>query len=310
MSEQFRLKTGKKKKLAVEVFHPRDEAKAVVVAVHGMAEHSGRYRDLARYLSGRGFVVYIYDQREHRESRISTLPRGLGSLRENWEVLMDDLMQLEGLAEARHPGLPVFVLGHSMGSLLARCFAADYGRDLAGLVLSGTPADPGITGMAGQILATLMLAAGLLRENRTLDRLLFGRGNARIPEAKTPFDWLTRDDTAVSTYMEDPDCGFVYPTAFYHELIRGARLAWSTGTFRGTPPELPVYLLGGDEDPMGNYGQALRDAADRYRKAGLQDVTVRLYPGGRHEMFNELNREDVFRETALWMEEKIVNWKG
>ena len=225
-------------------------------------------------------------------------------------MLMDDLMQLEGLAEARHPGLPVFVLGHSMGSLLARCFAADYGRDLAGLVLSGTPADPGITGMAGQILATLMLAAGPLRENRTLDRLLFGRGNARIPEAKTPFDWLTRDDTAVSTYMEDPNCGFVYPTAFYHELIRGARLAWSTGTFRGTPPELPVYLLGGDEDPMGNYGQALRDAADRYRKAGLQDVTVRLYPGGRHEMFNELNREDVFRETALWMEEKIVNWKG
>ncbi len=309
--ERFKLKTREKKKVSVDVYHPEGEPLAALQVLHGMAETKDRYEDFAQTLAGRGIVVYVYDHRGHGKSKIDSLPLGLASVHHSWKTMRDDVLQVTGLIEARHPGIPLFLLGHSMGSLLARDFAGKEGTHLAGLILSGTAANPGLKGLLGQWLSGfLVLVQGSTKISPLLDRLLFGRANDFLEKPRTRFDWLTRDETLVDKYIQDPLCGYICPAGFYHELIKGTRRAWRKEAFARTPGDLPIYVFGGGKDPIGNFGQAVVDTAERYRSAGVRDVVQKVYPEGRHEMLNELNRQDVYRDVAIWMEEKMRNWKG
>lgn len=304
MKERFTMKTRERYEIAVRVHIPGEEKpRGVVQILHGMAEHKKRYRDIAGYLKKRGLIVYVHDQRGHGKSQLASLLPGTLGLRNGWENLVSDAMQLNSLIHSRHPELPIVLLGHSMGSTLARECARRYGHKMAGMVLSGPARNPGRAGLPGQWRARAeMILRGHHRPSPSLDRLLFRDANARIPDARTPYDWLSRDTGVVDAYVDDPLCGFVCPASFYYELIRGLRQAWEPDTFAGTPKNLAVFVFGGSEDPIGAYGQAVRETADGYRAAGLRDVTDRVYPGGRHEMLNEINRADVYRDLANWID--------
>lgn len=306
-TKRFKVKTREKVALHVERVLPDGAPRACVLIVHGMAEHKGRYASFAQFLASHGFAVYTYDQRGCGKTRIDTLPWGFMDFQNGWERLLDDCQQLIGFIEAEQEGVPLVLLGHSMGSLVARVTAARKGRHLAGLVLSGTSAPPGLKGAFGAYLAGLVhWFTDKKQPSPFLDRLLFKDYNQRIEAPRTRFDWLSRDESVVDAYLQDEACGFVCPASFYLELIKGARQAWRPRTFERTDPALPILLLSGEEDPVGDYGTGVRLAARRYRDAGVRHVHLALYEGGRHEMLNEWNRREVYQDVLAFLDERVA----
>lgn len=292
--------------LAVRTTLPAGPVRGVVQILHGMAEHAGRYDRLAGELADAGLAVVAHDQRGHG----ATSPTSLGHVadRDGWGLLVEDALTVGELARAQHPGAPLVLLGHSMGSLVARTLAAKDSRTIDGLVLSGTVALPGrLERVAGLTIARASCRLrGPGRPARLLDRVLNGGFNRAFKPARTSFDWLSRDEAVVDDYIADPAAGFVCSNGFYVDLFTGLGQAFDRGGVASVRSDLPIHLLAGEEDPVGDRGGVVADVAASYRRAGVRDVTTRLYSGGRHEMFNETSREEVVADLIAWIEGHVV----
>lgn len=255
----------------------------VVVLVHGMGEHLRRYDHVAGALTAHGFAVYGHDHRGHGAS----LARGdePGQLGHNgWSALVDDLNLVVAQAKSEHPGLPVTVLAHSMGSFAMQQFLLDHGSDVDAVALTGT--------------AALDLLESALDLSSDLDLSAF---NAPFHPARTDFDWLSRDESVVDAYIADPLCGFGIGAASVREMFAGARRLADPAEVARMPEDLPVYLAVGTRDPVNGALALLWALVDRYRDAGLNDVTVRVYDDGRHEILNEINRAEVIEDLMKWL---------
>ena len=260
----------------------------VVVLVHGMGEHMRRYDHAAQALTAQHYVVYGHDHRGHGASlAFSDEPGRLGQ--NGWSALVDDLNLVIAQAKSDHPGLPVMMIAHSMGSFATQQFLLDHGTDVDAVALTGT--------------AALDLLEPALDLSSELDLSAF---NAPFQPARTDFDWLSRDESIVDAYLADPLCGFGIDTPSAKDMFAGARrLADPTEVVR-MPHDLPVYVAVGSQDPV-NAGLTLLWAlVDRYRAAGLGDVTVRVYDDGRHEILNETNRAEVIDDLLQWLLRVLV----
>lgn len=282
---------------------PSGEPRAVVQIAHGMAEHSARYERFAEELNAAGYAVYANDHRGHgRTADARTL--GHFPMDGGWDRVVEDLHEVSLLA-AREvgDGVPVVLLGHSMGSLLARSYGARYGGRLAGLVISGTPADVGVLGRVGRLVA---LAEGRVRgaahPSSLLDTMSFGAFNKPFEPARTKFDWLSRDEDAVDSYVADPLCGFVCTDGFYAAMLDGLH---RVNRRAGLPAALPVLVISGDADPAGKSGDGVRPVVDLFRGEGVRDVTLTLYPGARHEILHETNRDEVVADILAWLDTHV-----
>lgn len=284
---------------------PAGPARAIVHVLHGMAEHSGRYEPLAQTFTQAGYVVYAHDHRGHGASAAVT-GRGSFADTDGWATVVADVARVGALARSEHPGLPVVLIGHSMGSFIARAYAAGSDADLAALVLSGTAGDPGPMGRIGRRIA---MVEGRLRgrgaPSPTMTKLTFGRYNSAFAPTRTDFDWLSRDPAAVDAYIADPDCGFVCSTGFFADLLDGLVQVNTTDVARRTPAGLPVLLVAGDADPVGEQGNGVRESADRLSRAGVRKVCVKLYPQARHEVFNETNRTAIIGDVLSWLDASL-----
>ncbi|MFQ6171835.1 lysophospholipase [Oryzobacter sp. R7] len=281
---------------------PEGDVKAVVQISHGMAEHSGRYARLAEALTGAGYAVYAHDHRGHG----STGPEadhGYFADRDGWATVVADLRAVTRLAQEEHPGLPVFLLGHSMGSFLARSYVIEDGRGLAGLVLSGTAGHPGVLGRAGLLVAA---AEARLRGSRhvspLLDKLTFGQYNAAFKPNRTDVDWLSRDPDEVDLYVADALCGNTFTSGFFKDLVGGLLDINDPRRVARVRRDLPVLLMAGDKDPVGDGGKGPRAVREQLARAGVADVSLTLYPGARHEIFNETNRDEVTADLIRWLD--------
>lgn len=281
---------------------PSGDPKAVVVVAHGMAEHSARYARLAEALTDAGYAVYAPDHRGHGRTA-SAADHGYFADADGWATVVADLRSVTAHARSEHPGLPVFLLGHSMGSFLSRAYVIEDSRDLAGLVLSGTAGDPGALGRVG---AGIAAAEARLRGRRhtstLLDKLTFGQYNAAFKPNRTDFDWLSRDDAEVDAYVADPLCGNTFTSGFFKDLLGGLAGINDPKRVAGVRRDLPVLLVSGDRDPVGDGGKGPQAVAQQYRDAGLTDVTCTTYPGARHELFNETNRDEVTADVVRWLD--------
>lgn len=290
------------KELSATSWLPERRPLGIVQIVHGLGEHRGRYERLARALCAAGFAVYAEDHRGHGETAGSVEALGFFADSGGWDLVVDDLRRLSERARSENPGVALFLLGHSMGSFLARSYIALHGRDLSGVVLSGTSGDPGLLGAVGRRLAAREVKKlGPRVKSPLLNRIAFGGYNRRFRPHRTQFDWLSRDGAVVDAYVADPFCGAVPTTSFFADLLEGLRRISDRESFRKTPPELPVYLFSGRLDPVGAYGRGVRQVARRYRRAGVRDVSLRLYDDCRHECLNELNRDEVTAELIAWL---------
>ena len=255
----------------------------VIVLVHGMGEHVRRYDHVADALTSYGFVVYGHDHRGHGASvAAADLPGHLGP--NGWWALVDDLNLLIARARSDHRGLPVVMVAHSMGSFAAQQFLLDHGSSVDAVALTGT--------------AAVDLLEPALDLSGDLELSAF---NAAFHPARTDFDWLSRDESIVDAYIADPLCGFGIDTASLKDMFAGARRLTDPAQVARIPRDLPLYVAVGSKDPV-NAGLTLLWAlVDRFRAAGLADVTVRVYEEGRHEILNETNRAAVIDDLVHWL---------
>ncbi|POM23003.1 Non-heme chloroperoxidase [Actinomadura rubteroloni] len=255
------------------------EPRGIVQISHGMGEHAARYAHLAERLNRLGYAVYADDHRGHGHTMKGT-PGDLGA--NGWNLLVEDMVALSRIVRERHPGVPLVLVGHSLGSFAAQQYVLDYADLLAGVALSGTTA-------VDALMERIIASGG--------DLLSFF--NAPFQPSRTDADWLSRDESQVDAYIADPWCGFAIDDASTGDLAVAAaeRLAAPSSV----RPALPVYVMVGEEDVL-NAGLSHSDlVVQRYRTAGLTDLTYRTYPGARHEILNETNRDEVESDLVAWI---------
>jgi alpha-beta hydrolase superfamily lysophospholipase len=281
---------------------PANEPVAIIQIVHGMAEHAQRYQGFASFLNKNGFAVYAIDLRGHGKTAGSLEERGYFADHEGWMRVTADIHEINQTIKKDFPSRVIFMLGHSMGSFISRTFIALHGNEIKGCILSGTATHPSaLLTMAGLISSLQITFMGRRHSSQLLDKLSFGAFNKRISNPRTKFDWVSRDNDIVDRYISDPFCGFAGTTAFFYDLFTGLKFINNKNNIRKTPSGLPMLFISGSDDPVGNYGSGVSKAADLYKKAGVNDIKVNIYDGGRHEMLNETNKETVYQDILDWL---------
>ncbi|GGA39042.1 alpha/beta hydrolase [Kroppenstedtia guangzhouensis] len=284
---------------------PDIPARAVVQIVHGMAEHINRYDAFASFLIQRGLVVYGNDHRGHGRTA-GKENRGWFAEDQGFEQVVQDLYRLTQIIRREQPGLPLFLFGHSMGSFLARRIIQLHGDEYQGVILCGTGGDPGWLGRLGlRIARREVKKKGSQTPSPMMAKLITGGFNRRFRPRRTEVDWLSRDEREVDKYLEDSFCGGVLTAGFYRDLLEGLIMIHREENIQLTPKNLPILLISGEDDPVGDFGKGVRRVVQRYRRAGIKDLRCKLYTGARHELLNELNREEVVQDVINWLEKHI-----
>ena len=285
---------------------PPEEPVAILLISHGMAEYIERYAEFAAFLAEYGILVAGLDHCGHGKSVRTPDDLGFFAEEDGWNLLVENLHLLRTKEEDAHPGLPVFLLGHSMGSFLARTYMMNHGDGLAGVILCGTGVVPEAAIRAGQAIAAMERKKyGSHHRSSRLNQLSFGSFNKKFAPNRTQNDWLSRDDAAVDAYSSDPYCGFVFTVAAFQDLFTGLSYIQNRRNLAKILPGLPVFLLSGSEDPVGNNGRGVQKVAHALLDAGVKNVTVKLYAGARHEALNEINRGQVYSDVLTWIENRL-----
>jgi alpha-beta hydrolase superfamily lysophospholipase len=265
---------------------PEGASRGIVQLTHGMGEHLLRYEPLAAALTQAGFVVVGQDHRGHgataQDGEWGVLGAG------GWDELVRDIGRLSDMIRADLPGLPLVLLGHSMGSFAAQQHVLDHSDELAGLVLTGT--------------AALDLLEPALNLDEPLDLSAF---NAPFEPARTDFDWLSRDEAQVDAYVADPRCGFGLSEVDGKQMFVSARQVADVERLARLRHDLPVYLAVGEHDPVNGQLALVHGLVQRLEQAGLGDVTLKVYEGARHEVFNETNRDEVVSDLLAWLDRVV-----
>jgi alpha-beta hydrolase superfamily lysophospholipase len=280
-------------------------AKGVLQVIHGMAEHSARYDRMARALNSAGYAVFSHDLPGHGP-HADARTRGHFADRRGWRVAINSIREVQRLAQRELPGKPLFMLGHSMGSYLLQHFVADSGNALAGAVFSATSGDLGALRSVGLNLIRLEAAIyGIRHPSAVGERLSFRTFNRRFKPARTPFDWLSRDPSEVDKYVADPHCGYRVSTGVWIELLQVGGQLVAPNRLRRIPKALPVFIIAGEHDPACGGERGPRALERKYQQVGLRDVTVRIYPEARHELFNDTCREEVTGDLVAWLDRHL-----
>ena len=293
----FRSKAGDP--LLRHIWRPEGGPRGIVQLTHGMAEHIRRYDALARALAEAGFAVVGHNHLGHGDTAVL---QGFFMKKGGWDALVSDMHKVRLDTKSEYPDLPYFLLGHSMGSFLVRCYLLEHSAGLRGAVLSGTGAFSPAEARLGLILSRALILLGRgSRPAKLVDTLAFSANNKPFLPAKTPFDWLSRDEAQVQAYVDDPMCGFLFTAKGYHDLFTGLNRLTGLDGLKAMDKALAVLFLSGSRDPVGKNGAGMKRVADDFLAAGLHDVTVKLYPDARHEVFNEVNRLEVYTDLINWL---------
>ena len=284
--------------------------RAVLQISHGILEHVGRYETFAAWLADKGFVVFAADHLGHGGSFQAEEDYGFFAETGGWDLAVQDMHRLYEMAHMAYPHLPYFLLGHSMGSFLSRSYLIRYPGELTGCILSGTGEQPDLVCAIGLLIARLeRRRLGAHGRSNLCNNLCFGSYNKHTAR-RTECDWLSRDDTRVDDYVADPLCGGIPTTALIMDMLGGIRFNHKKENLAKMDKSTPVFFIAGEDDPVGNYGKGVHKVVDAFRKLGCEDVALRLYPGGRHEMLNETNRLEVYGDLLRWLDARIPPEKG
>ncbi|MCD4741781.1 MAG: alpha/beta hydrolase [Desulfobacteraceae bacterium] len=311
IADTFTYKGSDGKKIFTHKWLPENgsgesKTKAVVQIAHGMAEHSARYKRFAQKLTENNFGVYANDHRGHGQTAGKIEDLGYFADNNGWNLVVSDMNRLTTIIKKNHQNIPVFLFGHSMGSFLSRDYMFTYGDSVDGVILSATAGDPGFLGNVGIIISkTESILKGKKAQSPLLDKLSFGSFNKIFKPNRTNFDWLSRDDAEVDKYVNDPFCGTVFKAGFFIDLLRGIKKINMPSNIQKTPKDLPVYLFSGTNDPVGDFTRGVKKVYKSYEKAGIKDLNIKYYENGRHEMLNETNREEVYKDLIDWFERHL-----
>ncbi len=280
---------------------------AVVQIAHGMGEHAARYEPVAERLTAKGYAVYAHDQRGH--GRTARTHADLGHFADNdgWSRIVRDLDELHRRIRGEEPQVPIFLLGHSMGSLVVQHYLCEYADGLEGAILSGSAGGGkrALRRVAGWLARIERLRVGRSGQSPLLRRLLFGRFNQSFEPARTEYDWLSRDEHEVDKYVADPLCGFVLSPRSMCDMLNALGSLGDPASLARIPKDLPVYIFSGSEDPAHAELEGIKSLLADFERAGLERVQHRIYAGGRHEMLNETNAEEVCTDLIEWLDSAL-----
>ena len=277
--------------------------KAALQIAHGATEHAQRYEPVARFFTEAGFVVYTNDHRGHGKTA-GSLDRLGRTGPDGWNAMVRDTRQLTEHIRQEHPNLPVFLLGHSMGSFIAQQYIQQWGNELNGVVLSGTTGELPDLDMLVAAAETAVNEQGAQAPS-ALFQDMFASFNSLFAPGEPGFEWLSRDAAEVQKYVNDSWCGFAFSNGLLTDLLRGIEQIWKAENEQRIPKNLPVLMVVGEQDPAGGFTQSVRSLVDRYRGHGIEDLTCKIYPGARHEVLNETNRDEVLRDVLAWLERHL-----
>lgn len=282
------------------------EIKGVVQIAHGMSETAIRYERFARKLTENGYIVYIHDHRGHGKTAKTIENVGYLADKDGFKWLVEDLHQLSRIIKKENPSLPLFLLGHSMGSFVTQKYVMLYGSELKGAILSGSNGKQGILVDIGMLFARREIRKhGRRAKSSKLNNMFFGNYNNDFKPTRTEFDWLSRDNDEVDKYINDPFCGTIFTAGFFYDFLVGLKEVADKNNLKCIPKDLPIYIFSGDKDPVGNCGKGIIKLFNSYKKLNIKDVTYKLYKDGRHEMLNEVNREEVMKDILDWLNDHI-----
>ena len=279
---------------------------AILQITHGMAEHIERYKEFANYLTDRGIAVVGDDHLGHGKTAAKNGLKGYFCKNDPATVVVRDEHRLKKTIQQEYPGVPYFIMGHSMGSFIVRNYLCEYGSGVNGAIVMGTGMQPKALLYVSKFMAAIN---GLFKGERSvamfINGVAFGAYNKNIPDQKTSFDWLSRNEENVSRYMEDPDCGFVFTVNGFKTLFELIMRLHDKSRVAKIPQELPILVTSGEADPVGEYGKAVKTVFSEYETLGIKDVTLKLYPEDRHEILNEVDRQQVFSDIFEWINARI-----
>ncbi len=299
----FKLQANDGLALHIYEWLPDGTPKAVVQVAHGMAEHAARYERLALFLNNAGIAVYANDHRGHGQ----TIPEGQtpGHMADEngWEKAVEDLDLITQEIASRHSDIPIFLMGHSMGSFMTQDYLARYGDNLAGAALSATNGPPGTLGKLAQLVSRIeKLRNGNEGHSTLLANMSFKAFNKAFAPNRTEFDWLSRNEAEVDKYVDDPLCGFDCSIATWIGLLDALTRIASDEALSKINKALPIYVFSGTNDPVGEKTKGVERLLKAYKKHGFEKVSLKYYPDGRHELLNETNRDEVMKDLLGWIE--------
>lgn len=278
---------------------------SILQIVHGMAEHIDRYDEFATYMAERGILVVGDDHLGHgKTAAANNGVKGYFCEQDPATVLVRDEHRLKKTIQSQYPGVPYFLLGHSMGSFIARNYLCKYGSGIDGAIIMGTGMQPlALLRVSGVLAGIQKLLLGGKHVSNLLNTAAFGAYLKKIENPKTPSDWLTKDADIVQKYIEDEDCGFVFTANGFGTLFTLIKRLHDKEYLVQMPKELPVFFVSGKEDPVGDYGQAVEAVYKTFTELGMQNVSCKLYNEDRHEILNELDRAQVYEDLYQWVKD-------
>ncbi|WP_156379660.1 alpha/beta hydrolase [Rhizobium sp. Leaf383] len=299
--EDRRLASPSGADLAVYHLPATTPTRGVLLVNHGVAEHGRRYIDFARSMAAQGFAVYVHDHRGHGATRSPAELQGRFAPDGGVDAVLTDVAAVRNEAASEHPGLPIILFGHSMGGLVALNAAERDPELYDGLAIWNSNFHPGLLGRLGQrVLAIERMLKGSDVPSPLIARFTFGEWARSVAHRRTDFDWLSRNPAEVDAYIADPLCGFDITVSLWVEMLRMCFAGGELDRLRRLPPQMPVNLVGGGEDPVTKKGKATVWLQARMKKAGLQRVTTMIYPGARHDTLKDTVRERAIQAFSVW----------
>lgn len=298
--EEFYLASGGGGRLHCAHWKPETEPRAVVQLIHGIAEHIGRYDAFARFLTAHGYVVVADDHMGHGGS----VENGLtGYFSGGWMTAVQDEKRLHDEIARQYPSIPYYMLGHSMGSFLLRTYLYTYPDAVDKAVISGTGWEAPVKIKLGSLVCRMEAArVGETKTSGLITKLLFGSYNKPFGAVSSPNAWICSDEAVVAAYDADPLCGFAATVGLARDMLHGISMNEQPENLQNMNRQLPVMFVSGCKDPVGGMAKGVLQCIDAFKRSGMQDITIKLYPEGRHEMLNERNKEEVYQDILSWLD--------
>lgn len=286
---------------------PEGEIKAILQISHGMVEYIDRYDGFASWLAGKGWYVTGNDHLGHGQSVVSEDRYGFFHEKDGNKCVIGDIHTLRKRTQEKYPGVPYFVLGHSMGSFLIRQYISQYGEGLSGAIIMGTGHKGVFLLDAGRILCRLVAACkGWNYRSTFINNLGMGSYQKSFPSEKSANNWITSDKERRDKYEKDPLCSFIFTVNGYEQMFAGMRTMIKRKNLKRIPKNLPIFFVAGAQDPVGNSGKDVEKVFHSYQKLGIKNCSIKLYPNARHELLNERNRKQVYGDLYRWMTEQTA----
>ena len=301
----FNSSTGKNK-IHARMCVPDAEPRAIVQIIHGIAEYIDRYDEFMSFLADNGIIAVGTDHLGHGKSIESEEQTGFFAYDNGWDYVVRDEEVLRLAMHENYPELPIIVFGDSMGSFMARTLLIRYPDAFNAAIISGTGNQGAALVNGGLFMGNLVTGLkGAHHYSKFLNNLAFGSYNKIYDNPKTEYDWLSRDEANVQKYIDDPLCGFIPSCSLFRDMMTGVKFITNKKNLTAMNKNMPVYFMSGDMDPVGECGKGVQKAYNNFLEAGMKDVSIKLYPGGRHEMLNEINKDEVYTDILAWLGSKI-----